>query len=155
MNRLGAARYLRLLVTLTVALLLSVANAAAEAQPQTITVKNQTETFGNVELCGVTGTVTVTYNAVFHITELSGDRYHVTDTLTGTLLIESDSGVTYTGHFTAWDGENVNARNANGTATLTVHATGSDGSRLVFQETAHFSISATGVTVSFDRPRCG
>lgn len=62
---------------------------------------------------------------------------------------------TYTGHFTTWFGENDNLRNGNQLSTFHIHAVGSDGSTIDFQETAVLSVDANqNVRVSFDNPRC-
>jgi hypothetical protein len=61
---------------------------------------------------------------------------------------------TYLGRFTQHFGESSNTRNFTAMLTLIVRGTGSDGSRLLFTETAHFSVSATGVVIEFDTPRC-
>jgi hypothetical protein len=106
---------------------------------------------------GVYGTLTLTMNDVFHVTTLANGTDWATGTSTGTLtFVPYDSSQpSYTGHFTQWFGQNDNLMNGNGTFTFSVHATGSDGSTLLYHEVAHFSVSATGVTVSFDRPTCG
>jgi hypothetical protein len=63
-------------------------------------------------------------------------------------------GVTFTGHFMNWDGENFSLQNFAAISTFVIHGTGSDGSS-VFHEVAHFSVSASGITLSFDKPTCG
>ena len=64
----------------------------------------------------------------------------------------TDGDLTYTGHFTVWANFNMNERNSNSTFTFSIKASGSDGSVIVGQETAHFTMNATGtVTVSFDK----
>jgi hypothetical protein len=79
-----------------------------------VTEKGVTETFTDV-LPGVSDSadITITYNSVFHITELDNGTYHVTGTLAGTFIAVAD-GVTYTGRFTQWFGENENSRNSEG-----------------------------------------
>lgn len=80
----------------------------------------------------------------------------MTGTFTGTFsAVPSDgTGPTFTGRFTQWFGENANLKTHNGTFTFSVRARGSDGSRIRFNVVAHFSVSATGVTVEFEKPRC-
>jgi hypothetical protein len=132
--------------------------AGAGAVSFTQTIHNATETDTDVKPCtGAPGTLTLTYNAIFHVTTLANGTYWATFTQTGTFsFVPFDSlQPSFTGHFTVWDGDNWNNRNTTETATFTVHGTGSDGSRLAFHETEHISSSATGLTVSFDRPRCG
>jgi hypothetical protein len=132
--------------------------AGAGAVNFTQTIHNATETDTDVNPCtGAPGTLTLTYNAIFHLTTLANGTYWATFTQTGTFsFVPFDSSQpSFTGHFTIWDGDNWNNQNTTETATFTVHGTGSDGSTLSFHETEHVSSSATGLTISFDRPRCG
>jgi hypothetical protein len=132
--------------------------AAAGAQSFTQNWHNVTETSTDMNPCtGAPGTLTLTYNAVFHITTLDNGTYWATFTQTGTFsFVPFDSSQpSYTGHFTVWDGDNWNNQNTTETATFTVIGTGSDGSKLTFHETEHVSTSATGATLSFDKLRCG
>lgn len=103
------------------------------------------------------GTLTQTYNDVFHVTTLANGTDWFTFTEEGSFsFVPTDSSQpSYTGHFTVWGGQNDNLKNGNSTFTLSVHGTGSDGSQLTFHETEHFSVSATGVVVTFDNVRCG
>ena len=119
---------------------------------------NVTETSTDVNPCsGAPGTLTLTYNAVFHITTLENGTYWVTFTQTGAFsFVPFDSSQpSYTGHFTVWDGDNWNNRNTTETATFKVTGKGSDGSMLTFHEVEHISSSASGATLSFDKLRCG
>ncbi len=136
----------------------SASAAGAGAVSFTQTEHNATETDTDVNPCtGAPGTLTLTYNAIFHVTTLANGTYWATFTQTGTFsFVPFDSSQpSYTGHFTVWDGDNWNNQNTTETATFMVIGTGSDGSMLAFHETEHFSVSATGVTTSFDNPRCG
>jgi hypothetical protein len=109
-----------------------------------------TESFTDVLPCvSDSADITITYNAV----ELANGTYHVTGTLTGTFTAVAD-GVTYTGRFTQWFGENENSRNSEGTVTFSVRGTGADGSRITFSEVFHYTITATGVETAFDKPLC-
>jgi hypothetical protein len=136
------------------ALLLSAPAALGAAQSFTVTEKGVTESFTDVLPCvSDSADITITYNAVFHITELDNGTYHVTGTLTGTFTAVAD-GVTYTGRFTQWFGENENAMNSEGTVTFSVRGTGGDGSRIAFSEVFHYTITATGVETAFDKPLC-
>jgi hypothetical protein len=107
------------------------------------------------------GTVTLTYNGVFHATELTSGQgvgtFWATGTMTGDFVIAPDDATqpSYTGHFATWFGDNNNLHNGTETSTLSLHGTGSDGSTLRFHEVAHLSVSATGLTVIFDKPSCG
>jgi hypothetical protein len=139
-------------------LALIAAPAAARATSQTFHFHNETDSFPTDNPCsGVPGTVTVTFNGVVHMTTLDSGAVHGTETMTGTFSFVPDdpSQPSYTGRFTSWDGFNANSQNFTATATFRVRGTGSDGSTLTFHDNAHFSVSATGVTISFDRPRCG
>ena len=103
-------------------------------------------------------TLTVDGNSVFHITFFpDGDEVWVTFTETG-MFTAVDGDVTYAGHFTVWDNQNVNEQNSNSTFTFSVRAFGSDGSTIIGHEVAHFAMNANGdVTVTFDKPSftCG
>jgi hypothetical protein len=119
---------------------------------------NVTETSTDINPCtGAPGTLTVTYNAVFHLTTLENGTYWATFTQSGSFsFVPFDSSQpSYTGHFTVWDGDNWNNRNTTETVTFSVHGVGSDGSRLAAHETEHLSTSASGATLSFDKMRCG
>ena len=52
-------------------------------------------------------------------------------------------------------GTSDNKQNGVDHSTFTAHLTGSDGSTIKFHDTAHVSTSASGMTVSFDKPMCG
>jgi len=84
---------------------------------------------------------------------LDNGTYHVNGTLTGTFTAVAD-GVTYTGRFTQWFGENENTMNSEGTVTFSVRGTSADGSRITFSEVFHYTITATGVETGFDKPLC-
>lgn len=131
----------------------------------TQTFHNATQTFvppdpAAVQPCtGVPGTLTLTFNGVAHSTVLTSGvgagTGWATFTATGQFSFAGSDGVNFTGRFTTWDGENFNLKNFAGTAILVVHGTGSDGSTLTFHDVAHFSVSASGITLSFDKPTCG
>lgn len=113
--------------------------------------------FGANPCTGDPATITLTYNGVFHVTVLPSGASWATGTMTGTaVLAPTDSSLpTYTGHFTSWFGDENNQQNGVEHSTLTIHATGSDGSTLTFHDTSHMSVSASGVTLSFDKASCG
>lgn len=146
----------------TVASASRAAAAGAGAVSYTQTFKDATDSFITPNPCtGVSGTVTETYNGVFHVTELTSGQgagtFWATGTLTGDFVFTPDDATqpSYTGHFTTWFGDNNNLQNGTETSTLSLHGTGSDGSTLRFHEVAHMSVSATGTTLFFDRPTCG
>lgn len=95
-----------------------------------------------------------TGNLVNHVTFFTAsDEGWFTFTETGAILGTDDgTGATYSGHATAWGNFNMNERNTNNAFTLTIHATGSDGSTISAHDTAVFVMNANGtVTVSFDK----
>ena len=143
--------------------LLSTSTAfAAGAVSVTETFHDVTMSFPGINPCnGDVGTVALTYDGVAHATFLTSGTAagtgHATFTATGDFVFTPDDPVkvSYSGHLTAWDGENANLQNYGATSTFVVHATGADGSTLTYHDVAHFSVSATGVTISFDKPSCG
>jgi hypothetical protein len=155
----------RALAVAATLLLLSASTASANgagAVSVTQTFHNAVATFPTVNPCaGEPGTVTITYNGVVHSTLITSGAAagtgHGTATTTGDFVFTpfDPAGVSYTGHVTMWDGQNFNLQNAAATFTFNVHGTGSDGSSLRFHEVAHLSVSASGITVSFDKPSCG
>ena len=124
----------------------------------TSTVKNGSQTFVDVIPCGAPGNylITLTFNAVEHTSAAANGSEHETFTMTGTFTAVpvSGAGPSYTGHFTTWDGDNGNAKNVTFTVTVTIHAIGSDGSRLTFHDTVHLNTSASGLLVVFEKPHC-
>jgi hypothetical protein len=113
------------------------------------------ETFDDTEfdtVCsGAVVPIHVTGRAVFHITEFDDGRFHLTGTAVGRFTT-TDAGVTYTGRFTTWFGENSNSKSFNGTFTFSATGKGSDGSRLRVKAVAHFTVNARGdVTTEFER----
>ena len=98
--------------------------------------------------------VQFTGNLVDHVTYFTNsNEVWATFTETGAISGTDDgTGVTYTGHATAWGNFNVNERNGNSVFTLTIHAAGSDGSSITAHETTVFATNANGdVTVNFDK----
>ena len=58
-----------------------------------------------------------------------------------------DSSPTITGHFAVWDGANVNLHNHTAASTFNLHIDG-----VTMHEVFHVSISASGISISFDKP---
>jgi hypothetical protein len=95
-----------------------------------------------------------TGNLVNHVTFFTNsDEVWATFTETGKIVGTDDgTGATYTGHATAWGNFNLNEKNQNSEFTLTIHATGSDGTSITAHETTVFVMNANGtVTVNFDK----
>jgi hypothetical protein len=157
-----------LVLLLVIMSAVAVTAAQASSPPVTFTdvIKGETETFTDVVPCRESlgaYDITITQNGVFHVTAAGFTEdeeliapYHVTGTFTGTFVaVPSDgTGPTFRGRFTQWFGENSNLKTHNGTFTFSVRGRGSDGSVIRFHVVAHFSVSATGVTVEFEKPRC-
>jgi hypothetical protein len=85
---------------------------------------------------------------VFHITANPDGTFHETSTVVGNLLFEQNDGVTFTGKFTSWDGENVNNKNATFTAPFHFTAFGSDGSKLSEHAVIHISLNTNGTVTA-------
>jgi len=151
-------------VSLAAALALLTAGAAlADAGGQgTVTTTQQ---FRNLPLfsahmpnpcTGAMGTLTGTAKtAVFHVTSFAtGPEFWMTGTDEGVATFTPDDpqSAIASGHFTEWFGESFNNQNDVQHFTSTFRLRGSDGSRIVVQETAHVSLNANSVvTVSFDK----
>ncbi len=139
---------------------ISAAGAGAVSSTQTFHNATDSQPFGN-PCTNAPGTVTLTYNGVFHITYLTSGQgagtFWVTGTMTGDFVFAPDdaSQPSYSGHFATWFGDNNNLYNGTETSTLSLHGTGSDGSTLRFHDVAHLSVSASGMTFFFDKPSCG
>src|SRR5205823_1119336 len=110
------------------------------AQTFTQTFKNQTDPpFVDFVPCrDFQASITLTYNGVLHyIVNKAGD-FWATGTMTGTVTAVP-----------------LDASNPSFTGRFTLHLTGSDGSTVTAHETVHLSSSASGLTVGFDKFRCG
>lgn len=112
----------------------------------TVQMHNLTETFTDVVPCtDVSADVTISdANLVFHITQLANGTYWATFTEEGRFTAVAP-GVTYTGHFAAWDGEAWNLQNATFTGTFNLVGSGSDGSRVTAHGLFHLNFDAAGM----------
>lgn len=112
-----------------------------------------TDISADVNPCtGEPGTLTQTYNDVFHGT-INKTGSWFTGTITGTIQFVPDNPAspTYTGHFTTWFGDENNLQNDVEHSTFNAHVTGSDGSTITIHDNAQATMNANGViTVSFD-----
>lgn len=91
-------------------------------------------------------------NLINHITFFTNsDEGWGTFTETGSVTATDDgTGVTYSGHATAWGNFNQNERNANTSFTLTIHLSGSDGSVITAHQNTTMVLNANGQeTVNF------
>ena len=138
----------------------SAAGAGAVSYTQTFKDVTVTVPEDSVPCVGGTATVTITYNAVVHVTTLTagpgaGTSWS-TSTFEGRFTVVPDDPArpTYSGHFAEWFGDNDNLRNGTETYTINIVGTGSDGSRLNFHEAFHVTATATGVTLGFDKVNC-
>jgi hypothetical protein len=141
------------LLSLLVLALAGLLPAAALAQPPTTeTIQEKFDTTEFDTLCsGAVVPIHLTGKSVFHITEFEDGRYHLTGTQVGRFTA-TDAGVTYTGRFTIWFGENSNTKSFNGTFTFSATGKGDDGSKMRLKGLAHFAVNANGdVTSEFER----
>jgi hypothetical protein len=104
---------------------------------------------------GAPGAASVAFKGVSHTSIAADGTIHHTATVTGeTVFIPDDpSQPSYTGKFTAWDGQN-GAPGATIISTATFHDTlkGSDGSRIRDRGLFHVTLLADGtVTAALDR----
>jgi hypothetical protein len=117
----------------------------------------QTMHIGPPPACLIAGTITQTFNGVFHITiNVAGDSWD-TSTMAGpfTLVPDDPSIPTYTGHTTAWFGDSFNNQNFVMHFTINAHATAPNAPPFDFHENFHFSVSAdTNPPVFFDNATC-
>jgi hypothetical protein len=109
---------------------------------------------------GAPGTATGTAkNGVFHITTLANGTSWATSTFEGpvTFVPDNPADASASGHFANWDGDNVNLHNGTETSTFNAVLFGSDGSRVILHEVFHMSTSASGGSITFDKPHmtCG
>lgn len=159
------SRWAGLSVVLALGSVIAVAGPAAAASPNGQTVTSTQTVHGVFLEPNATNPCTgdtfnggqgiqFTGNMVDHITLFTqSDEMWATFTETGAILGTDDgTGVTYSGHATAWGNFNTNERNSNQAFTLTIHATGSDGSAITAHDTAVWVMNANGtVSVNFDK----
>jgi hypothetical protein len=103
-----------------------------------------------------TGIVTITFNAVFHETvNRAGDGW-ITSTSTGDFSFTpfDPAKLSYKGHFESWFGGSFNRNNTVLHDIFNIHGTGSDGSSLTGHFIDHMSVSASGITLTFDKVVC-
>jgi hypothetical protein len=94
---------------------------------------------------------------VIHITiNKAGDEWD-TGTFQGPFTIVSPADMTTvlaSGHGQSWFGDSVNNQNAVSHGTINFSGTTSTGMQIGFHEDMHVSVSASGMTVTFDKVHC-
>jgi len=103
-----------------------------------------------------TGMLTIDGNTVFHETvNTAGDGW-ITGTTEGafSFMPFDPKRVSYAGHAESWFGGSFNLNNTVLHDTLNISGTGSDGSTLTAHIIDHMSISASGITLTFDKAVC-
>ena len=118
-------------------------------------------------LSGGVHTIQVAYNgdpnfntsnsSLMNYTVNKAGDFWATGTMTGTVTAVplDPSNPSFTGRFTTWFGESDNKQNFVDHSTFSLRLTDSDGSTITAHETVHLSSSASGLTVGFDKFRCG
>ncbi len=138
------------------ALLVLAAPAASVASPTVETIHfGGTFSQADANPCtGAPGTFTVTFKGVSHTTTNPDGTLHHTATVNGDLRFTPDDPAqpSYTGKFTAWDGQNGTRNTITLSAAFHDRLTGSDGSTIRDRGVVHMTLNANGtVTVDFDR----
>jgi hypothetical protein len=105
------------------------------------------------------GTLSFTFNGVAHFNTDSNGGMHFTSTTTASFTLTSTTnGIDYAGHLTTWDGGTAHLTSTGASEfgfTLSVHATGTDGSKFAFHQDAQFTVNAQGiVTVNIFNLKC-
>jgi hypothetical protein len=130
-------------------------SAFAGAEPVTVVQRDVDVNPGEVNPCtGAVGTIVDDEQDVFHITSLSGGGLHLSghSTVAVSFLPEDPSGVRYDGHETFSFSENDSGAVSATTMRARVRVKGTNGTFLTVSEVAHFTVTAKGVAVAFDRP---
>ena len=145
-------------------LLVLVIPAYASATPSTMTFHDLTASMKVTPIVcpdGSTipgGTLTTTSNGVMHNSTDSNGGFHVTATISASFILVSTSGVTFTGHFTAWFGGTAHVTSTGASEfgfTFSAHGTGTDGTKLDFHMSQHMTINPDGtITSTFMNLRC-
>lgn len=128
---------------------------------ETVHTPSAQQVFPSSNPCtGDPGTVTLTDDhSVFHINvNGAGDAWLTgTDGGIASFVADSSSAPSGTGTWTSWFGGQLNNKSAVFGNTIHVGIHLSDGTTVVMHDTGHTTITATGVTKSFDKPTlsCG
>ncbi len=136
----------RMLALGAAALLLLVSAGAAQATT-TQTLHLKAGAVGDVGPTGCTsGDFIVTVgNAVQHLTVNNAGDSWFTETVTGSFVTTDGSG--YSGHVTAWFGQEMNAQNGVTHFTANAQGTLGDGTPLQVHQEGQFAVNAQGFPV--------
>jgi hypothetical protein len=135
----------------------SVHAAGLGAYTNTQVVHDVTQTTPEVNACtGAPGSLTVTYHEVSHTTWHDGTG-GTSIAINGTFsFVPTDaSQPSYTGHYALTLVHEEHFAHDTSTFTLNMRWIGSDGSVLEVHEGGHYTVTSSGVYVSFDSSRCG
>ena len=134
--------------------------AYAGTVTETNNIHKGTDTFQDVLTACVGGapthTITITYNAVEHITILENGSFHATFTQTGkfTAIPIVLGGESFAGSFTLWGGFNGNINGATtSTFTFSVRGKGDQGTRLNTSIVDHVTVTPNGLVHEFSHCR--
>jgi hypothetical protein len=155
-RRRGPSRLGILACSAGLALLVLVAPAANVASADVETIHfGGTLSQPSVDPCtGTPGTMAVTFKGVSHTTTNPDGTLHHTATVNGDLTFTPDDPdqPSYTGKFTAWDGQNGTRQTITLSAAFHSQLTGSDGAKIRDRGVVHMTLNANStVTVDFDR----
>jgi hypothetical protein len=145
-----------LLVPFVAAAALALAAPAAFADGAVVVrdiERNVTQVIAFTNPCtGAEGTVTITFNGVFRLTQRPNDTVSLTSNATGSyLLVPNDpSTPVSSGRFASTDVIGGGANDVE-TSVLTAHGTSADGTRFSLVFVTHLTETGTGITLSFDR----
>jgi hypothetical protein len=162
----GQIRVIPSLLALAVGLMLATAGTASAAEPPiTFTdVSTFSDSFSDTFLCqDEPYSITASGHTVVHVTyfeETGASHFHEVSIGKAVAVPLDGTGPTYTANFGDSDLENIRAVEHGDvlaevdTDLHRVVAHGSDGSRALFKEHAHFTVNASGeTTVQFDATR--
>ncbi len=140
-----------------VGLLLPVAPAALADGATTNTQRSRQVDVnpGETNTCnGSTGTITNDEQDVFHITTLPDGTYRLTGHSTAQVTFEPDDPAqpSYTGHETFSIEQTSSSQTFTTTVRFHARLRGTDGSFITIGDLVHFTVSASGVVVAFDKP---
>ena len=155
-HRRGRGRLSMLGWSVVLALLVLAAPAASAASPAIETIHfGGTFSQADANPCtGAPGTFTVTFKGISHTTTNPDGTVHHTATVNGDVSFTPDDPAqpSYTGKFTAWDGQNGTRQTITLSAAFHDRLAGSDGSTIYDRGVVHTTLNANGtITVDFDR----